>query len=548
MKDDSLETWIGKSQRQYKGHAGWAAEVTAPAGLKFLQRHASSIIARESDVSYSLTSGWEEGPDADQFWIPTTRLVRPALLEQARTIPRRLLDGNSAVTWARIRSDLASSTPREDDFLRRALQHEYFKIYISEYDLAVLDGLPIQRINFSAAPSDPYYHFDCFRAAMRTAGLDPLVLNLSAESLCRLRSTYGHHQFIAAYRQLTQVATTSREVEYSLAQPLRSRDWAKDRELSLLAVQPPSTNGIVLDDAQLERVEERLIVLATHAASGYARIAENGGRRQREGSMVAVHATEPVKQPWVGVFVALREELEILQSRWNLTNAYGDTTWNGTAGGRPVRVLCAQGAGRVRAAVEMSHFLSGLDDLPDLIIVLGIAGGFTETDSINRGDVIVADNVADLGTRKLRAGADGDTPEFRIAPYICAPELTQALNSGSFNERQWANNVARENDWPRELLPRIHHGTIISVDEVVSTDEWRQHLLQAWPKACGVEMEAGGVMAAAQRFSKIPVSVVRGVSDLANPLKADDEWRKRAMRAAASVTEQALNILTPGWN
>jgi hypothetical protein len=50
-------------------------------------------------------------------------------------------------------------------------------------------------------------------------------------------------------------------------------------------------------------------------------------------------------------------------------------------------------------------------------------------------------------------------------------------------------------------------------------------------------------MAAARRFGGVPVSVVRGVSDLANPLKADDGWRRRAMRAATLATERALAIL-----
>jgi nucleoside phosphorylase len=469
--------------------------------------------------------------------------VRPALLEQARTIPRRLLDSNSAVTWSRIRKDLEFATPKEGQFLRRALQHEYFKVYVEEYELAVLDGLPIQRIDFSGLPAEPYYHFECFRAAMRTAGLESVVLQLSAESLSRLRSTYGHHRFVQAYWQLTGIARDPRAVEYALLQPLRDRDSTSETMLNRLLARPPSASGYILNDMQLELVEEQLIALAGRATSGYARIIDSNDSRQVEGPMVAPHVAEPAGTPWVGIFVALREELEILQDRWNLTNNYGTPTWDGTVGSRPVRVLCANGAGRVRAAVEMSHFLSAVKHLPELIIVLGMAGGFSETDSINRGDVIVARNVADLGTRKLRTGADGDTTEFRIVPYTCAPELAAALTSGSFNERQWANDVAHQYDWPRELLPRIHYGTVISVDEVVSSDEWRRHLLQAWPKSCGVEMEAGGVMAAADRFGKVPVSVVRGVSDLANPLKADDDWRKRAMRSAASATEHALEIL-----
>jgi nucleoside phosphorylase len=33
----------------------------------------------------------------------------------------------------------------------------------------------------------------------------------------------------------------------------------------------------------------------------------------------------------------------------------------------------------------------------------------------------------------------------------------------------------------------------------------------------------------------LPVSVIRGVSDKADPAKSDDEWRKRAMRTVSHL-------------
>lgn len=547
LKESSLDTWIEKSQRQYQGHEGWASEIRKPEGLRFLQRHAPSVIARESDVSTSLARRLAAGPDTGGFWTPTTTLVRPVVLEEARDIPRRLLEQRSAITWARIRAELESSSPREQHLLQRVLQHEYFRIYVEEFGLAALKSLPIQRVDFGTSPPDPYYDYECFKAALRVVGLDGLMWSLSARSVCQLRSTYGHHRFIHAYWRLTRLATNPRAVEFALLQPLRAGNGTLQQPVPAPSGRAgAAAAGVVLDRFHLEMVEEQLIRLATSAERGYERLRDDETVRRGGEPMTAVRQRDgknPSDDDWMTVFVALREELEILQSRWSLTNAYGAATWNGLVGGRPVRVLCAQGAGRVRAAVAVSHFLSSVEKLPSLIVVLGIAGGFAETDGVDCGDVIVATDVADLGTRKVRSGADGDTPEFRTVSFACAEGIVQALSSGSFNERSWANSAAENFDYPRQTLPRIHYGTLISADEVVSSDEWRAHLLRAWPKACGVEMEAGGVMAAARRFGDVPVSVVRGVSDLANPLKADDEWRRRAMRAAALATEQAIAIL-----
>jgi nucleoside phosphorylase len=49
-------------------------------------------------------------------------------------------------------------------------------------------------------------------------------------------------------------------------------------------------------------------------------------------------------------------------------------------------------------------------------------------------------------------------------------------------------------------------------------------------------MEAGGVCAAAATFGMAP-AVIRCVSDLADPSKSDDEWRRRAMKTLAHLIE-----------
>ncbi len=249
------------------------------------------------------------------------------------------------------------------------------------------------------------------------------------------------------------------------------------------------------------------------------------------------------------VFVPLEEELRVLQRRWHLRQeSIHDPAWYGEiVPGVQVRVLSGFGAGRVRAAVETLDYLHDYaeDRRPDLVVVIGICGGFAvagQREPVIQGDVIVAERIADLGTRKMRSGPDGSVPEFQIEPFITDTRLATALRAGVFNKREWQMNASEDFDYPSGRYPTLRFGTLVCVDEVVSSDDWREGLLRSWPKALGVEMEAGGVMAACQKLG-IPVSVLRGVSDLANPLKADDEWRSRSLKAAALALERGVAIL-----
>jgi nucleoside phosphorylase len=146
------------------------------------------------------------------------------------------------------------------------------------------------------------------------------------------------------------------------------------------------------------------------------------------------------------------------------------------------------------------------------------------------GDVIIAESVVDLAVRKIQLDQEGISgPEFRPRVFSTDMRLVNYLNYSGFQRPDWQARVFQEIEWPEHRRPAIQTGTIASADEVVSSNEWSERLLAAWPKLLGVEMEAGGACAAAELFD-LKVVVIRGVSDYADPAKSDNEWRKRAMR------------------
>ncbi len=238
----------------------------------------------------------------------------------------------------------------------------------------------------------------------------------------------------------------------------------------------------------------------------------------------------------IAVFVALEEEREFLVQRWRLAQRYGDVAWTQRVGRVDVAVYGPDEPGRVAAAVATLELLKSMT--PALFVVTGLAGGFTLS-GVDRGDIIVADTVADLATRKIRNDADSVRAEFRPRAFRTDARLRDFFKSGSFQASEWEARILADAAWPKGRRPTLRYGTIASLDEVVSSDAWQQRLIEAWPELLGVEMEAGGVCRAVMR-ARLPVAVIRGVSDLADPMKADDRWRRIAIHTVASLLETSF--------
>lgn len=75
------------------------------------------------------------------------------------------------------------------------------------------------------------------------------------------------------------------------------------------------------------------------------------------------------------------------------------------------------------------------------------------------------------------------------------------------------------------------------MDEVVASHDWVDRIRRSTEKLLGVEMEAGGVCQAADVY-RVPVAMLRAVSDNADPIKTDTTWRNRGMKTIATLLER----------
>jgi nucleoside phosphorylase len=242
-----------------------------------------------------------------------------------------------------------------------------------------------------------------------------------------------------------------------------------------------------------------------------------------------------ITEPDLILFVALEEELEILAHQLNLTKNASPPEASGNLGGVAVGVVCPRNMGRVAAAVAMSNYLAKRHRPPKLILIVGIAGGFEENGS-TVGHIVSVTKVVDLALRKVVDDKEGATSNFRREDYRMNEVLWNVLNSHLFDMNKWSIE-ASDLGWPKDRRPSIHSGPMASADEVVSSNQWRTMMIEGKggePKLLGVEMEAGGVCAAAER-ARVPVCMLRVISDMADPSKKNNEWRPRGMRTLAHL-------------
>jgi nucleoside phosphorylase len=215
-----------------------------------------------------------------------------------------------------------------------------------------------------------------------------------------------------------------------------------------------------------------------------------------------------ITEPQLVLFVALEEELDILARQLKLAKNPSSPEASGDLGGVTVDVVCPRYMGRVAAAVAMSNYLAKRARPPKLILIVGIAGGFEENGS-TVGHIVSATKVVDLAIRKVVDDAEGPSPNFRREDYRMNDALARVLHSDVFDSAKWSNDACELFEWPRDRRPSIHSGPMASSDDVVSSDRWRTMMIEGQggdTKLLGVEMEAGGVCAAAER-ARVEVSI-----------------------------------------
>ncbi len=528
MREQNLADFAEKKRLGYEPMRDRYSGLFNDTRIGFLGKHAVGIIGRKSHITEGILAGWESGPQAGRkIWQPIKKILTPSLIDAITRIPLDLDSRGVAVTWSAIRPELPLDALAASADLRNVLQHVYFRQYCSEFKLIALTKVPFV-INDFSIPTEVGYDYRYLGSFLDIFDLRELLFEAPALLIVSLRKQLGFIAFIDAYVRLAKISNTETDLKFHAGRARAAVNFPMEsfnrRRLSFYEI----------SDIEISELSSVLGEIAKNLNlhHGFSTRLDMGVPVQTSSKIESIVPTEPK----LVIYVALDEELKILAKSLDLkVNAFTPEA-TGKLDGIDVAVLCPRSMGRVAAAVAMSDYLARRSDKPKLILIVGLAGGFEENGSAP-GHIVVATKVVDLALRKVVDDIGGVSPNFRREDYKLHDQLLNQIRSDELDKDDWAARACAALEWPADRRPSLHYGSMASADEVVASNEWRAKLLQGKggePKLLGVEMEAGGICEAARK-ANIPVSMLRVVSDFADPSKADDKWRTLGMKTVADL-------------
>jgi adenosylhomocysteine nucleosidase len=243
-----------------------------------------------------------------------------------------------------------------------------------------------------------------------------------------------------------------------------------------------------------------------------------------------LRAQRPVAVALLG---AMPEEVVLLraQLRESTTRRFGGVEFHeGTLAGRPV-VVVRVGVGKVNAALTTTLLLEHYR--PAHVLFTGVAGGLDST--LAPGDIVLARYAAqhDLGTwdsagvTNWGASSATDTTHnpVRFPGDTLLLRLARAAADGPSGPR-----------W------RVREGTVLTGDVFLANDSVRRDLRRRFPDAVAVEMEGGAVAQVCWELGRVPLLVVRSVSDAAGS-GASEDFARFVQRAARNSSELVARVV-----
>lgn len=205
--------------------------------------------------------------------------------------------------------------------------------------------------------------------------------------------------------------------------------------------------------------------------------------------------------------------------------------------------LAASGSMAAEVVRDLPHLQFGL--------LVGIAGGMpSAANNMQLGDVAVAvpegDRPGIVGYDLGKAREDGQY-ELKHWQNSTHPMLRSVINVIRAREdsrfRRHLRVVDERPEFRRpdvtfeagRMSPKVHYGTILSGNTVVKSQSKRDQLRETYG-GIAVEMEAAGIM------TRLPVAVIRGISDFADSSK-NSIWQPYAAITAAAYAKEVLLCL-----
>jgi len=239
----------------------------------------------------------------------------------------------------------------------------------------------------------------------------------------------------------------------------------------------------------------------------------------------------------VGVLTIIDEEFEQVRTLFAAVAHVPDSPYY-TDDPATVEVVVRQAADRSNVPATSATMQMIEDFRPEVISVVGIAGGVAGRDGIALGDVVVASYLHYAEFRKL--GDLGD-----LARYFAYDQPTVSLRES------YSDPVRREGTWsaaipverPVDGTPTVIAGSIVAGEKVLGDPkhEEQRRVVRHFSDAVAVDMESVGVARAVHESRRAidynpRLLVVRGISDLVRVDDDEDEEQLAAQNAVERAT------------
>lgn len=258
----------------------------------------------------------------------------------------------------------------------------------------------------------------------------------------------------------------------------------------------------------------------------------------------------------IGLITIIPEEFKAVQNVFNLChNLPGTAYFVDSAGATDCDVALVQTSDRSNIPT-FGDVTAMMEDLrPEILILVGIAGGICDEnkkgrDGISVGDVVMADYVSYTEFLKLEAGSlklrsfPVDHPSVPLRTKVSQPL------SYYFDLRGALKDQCPEGQDP---ACKIHIGQIVSGEKVLGDADSivQKGLLAPFDKALAIDMESIGIARAvcfgrASFWYHPRYAVIRGISDLVDGEDNSGQrttWKNFAAYAAALVAREFVRKL-----
>ncbi|MEU9841314.1 hypothetical protein AB0C69_19050 [Actinomadura sp. NPDC048032] len=251
----------------------------------------------------------------------------------------------------------------------------------------------------------------------------------------------------------------------------------------------------------------------------------------------------------IAVLSVIKEETEAVRSIFDLTQRVAHTHYFTGENQRPQHpeiVNCEIGRNNLQSGEAIRDVIEHWQ--PQVLVLVGIAGGIDSYENIAVGDIVVPDYVHYAAFAKLTTGGQ----QRRFIAYD---------HPAIYLHRSYAAPLRDDDTWiPEELIhklpaaekPKVHIAGLVAGDKVYGdpdSEEQSQLLSEFGQVAAAIDMESVGLCRSVAAARSNPqynprLLIVRGVSDLIGQADNDEtrqKFKPLAARIAATFARRVVN-------